>query len=118
MRDPKFLEKKAGNIHTNFFLKRISPHIILMMPEGKATEEFPKVDITLEQDGGVIKQILRDGQGEDRPCTGDTVSVHYVGCLDDGTEFDSSRSREQLFTFELGKGLISHQNEHISHIRQ
>ena len=89
-----------------------------MMPEEKTTEDFPKVDITLEQDGGVLKQILKDGQGEDRPCTGDTVSVHYVGCLEDGTEFDSSRSRKELFTFVLGKGLISHHNKHISHIRR
>ena len=74
-----------------------------MMPEEKTTEDFPKVDITLEQDGGVLKKILKDGQGEDRPCTGDTVSVHYVGCLEDGTEFDSSRSRKELFTFVLGK---------------
>jgi hypothetical protein len=44
--------------------------------------------------------------------------LYYVGCLEDGTEFDSSRSRKELFTFVLGKGLISHQNKHISHIRR
>ncbi len=32
---------------------------------------------------------------------GDTVAVHYVGTLDDGTEFDSSRGREPL-EFEVG----------------
>ncbi|MCK5127842.1 MAG: FKBP-type peptidyl-prolyl cis-trans isomerase [candidate division Zixibacteria bacterium] len=37
---------------------------------------------------------------------GDTVKVHYVGSLEDGTEFDSSRGKDPL-KFELGKpGII------------
>ena len=32
---------------------------------------------------------------------GDSVAVHYVGTLDDGSEFDSSRTREPL-VFEVG----------------
>lgn len=32
-----------------------------------------------------------------------TVEVHYVGTLDDGAEFDSTRSRGQPFRVELGK---------------
>jgi peptidylprolyl isomerase len=32
---------------------------------------------------------------------GDTVAVHYVGTLDDGSEFDSSRDGDP-FTFEVG----------------
>lgn len=37
--------------------------------------------------------------------TGDTVMVHYTGTLEDGTVFDSSRSREPL-QFTIGKGQL------------
>jgi FK506-binding protein 4/5 len=32
--------------------------------------------------------------------------VHYVGKLLDGTVFDSSRERNQPFTFRLGEGMV------------
>jgi peptidylprolyl isomerase len=36
---------------------------------------------------------------------GDTVSIHYTGTLDDGSEFDSSRGRAP-FQFTLGSGQV------------
>lgn len=39
---------------------------------------------------------------------GDSVQVHYVGTLDDGTQFDSSRERGQTLDFVIGApGLIA-----------
>ncbi len=37
---------------------------------------------------------------------GNTVSVHYTGTLTDGTQFDSSRTRGQPFSFKLGVGQV------------
>ena len=61
-------------------------------------------DITPDQDGGVLKAVKTQGTEEDGPLRGDTVYVHYVGTLLDGTQFDSSRDRGEKFSFKLGKG--------------
>jgi len=37
---------------------------------------------------------------------GNTVSVHYVGTLDDGTEFDNSRHREEALSVKVGSGQL------------
>jgi len=46
---------------------------------------------------------LRPGQGDEAQL-GKIVEVHYVGWLDDGTRFDSSRNDDRPFTFRLGAG--------------
>lgn len=53
---------------------------------------------------GIYYIIEKEGTGE-RPVTTDKVKVHYRGMLLDGTEFDSSYSRNQPSSFPL-KGVI------------
>lgn len=65
-----------------------------------------QIDLTPNKDGGVLKEILRDGEGEQSPSEGCTVFVHYHGTLPDGTVFDSSRERNQEFEFNLGQGQV------------
>ncbi|WP_422387046.1 FKBP-type peptidyl-prolyl cis-trans isomerase [Anabaena sphaerica] len=48
---------------------------------------------------------LVEGTGK-TPKSGQTVEVHYVGILEDGTKFDSSRDRNQTFKFKIGTGQV------------
>ncbi len=38
--------------------------------------------------------------------SGDVVSVHYTGTLDDGTVFDSSVTRGEPISFKIGEGKV------------
>ncbi|MBI4094697.1 MAG: FKBP-type peptidyl-prolyl cis-trans isomerase [Candidatus Liptonbacteria bacterium] len=53
----------------------------------------------------LVKEDIALGTGREAK-RGDTISVHYVGTLTDGTKFDSSLDRGEPFEFTLGAGRV------------
>ena len=56
----------------------------------------------------VVTKVTKEGDCNTKAKNGDTVSVHYVGKLDDanGKEFDASRPRGEPLDLELGSGMV------------
>ncbi len=52
-----------------------------------------KIEDTLEGTGSAVK-------------TGDTISIHYAGTLEDGTPFDNSYDRGEPFETPIGAGQV------------
>ena len=84
-----------------------TPTPVLSISESPAVTENPKQTpgpvITLS--GGLKVQDLVTGTGAEAK-NGKTISVHYVGTLENGKKFDSSVDRGQPFNFVLGSGQV------------
>ena len=50
-----------------------------------------------------VDEVVGTGQS---PRTGQNVTVHYTGTLENGTKFESSVDKGQPFTFPIGKGRV------------
>lgn len=68
------------------------------------TETSEKKEMTTTESGLQYTDLV-EGKGE-TPQTGQIVTVHYTGTLQDGTKFDSSRDRGQPFKFKIGLGQV------------
>jgi len=77
-----------------------------LLNEKKRMASFDETGyVDISGDGGLRKKIQEEGEGES-PQPNDEVEAHYTGTLDDGTVFDSSRSRGKPFKFTIGKGQV------------
>lgn len=83
------------------------------MPEPASTEVAPMyaeelgvdLDAMTKTDSGLHYVVLAEGDGAEA-AAGQSATVHYTGWLPNGTKFDSSRDRDQPFTFALGAGQV------------
>ena len=60
-------------------------------------------EVTLPSGLKVVDLVVGTGA---QPKAGQTVTVHYTGTLTDGKKFDSSKDRNQPFSFALGVGQV------------
>ena len=74
--------------------------IFLLPLVGHATEEA-----MVKTSSGLHYADLMVGQGREAHA-GETATVHYTGTLVDGTKFDSSKDRNNPFSFRLGAGHV------------
>lgn len=51
---------------------------------------------------GLQYRVIKSGSGSKTPVESDRVTVHYIGKLLDGKEFDNSYKRNQPATFQVG----------------
>jgi hypothetical protein len=74
-----------------------------------STDEQQAIDVSIAQDGGVMKTILEAAPNNalGPPFDGSEITAHYTGTLEaDGSKFDSSLDRGTPFKFTLGQGQV------------
>lgn len=83
---------------------------IVVVPQGEnANQMRANAYVEAADNKGNIKRMVIDdikiGNGEEVK-EGDVVSVHYVGKLQNGQEFDASKKRGEPFEFTVGAGRV------------
>jgi peptidylprolyl isomerase len=80
----------------------VKPRDLMAPDDGKNTEQNSSQIQKMDE---VKIEVLQEGTGEVSK-TGDTLTVHYVGTLENGTKFDSSVDRGTPFSFTLGQNRV------------
>jgi bifunctional DNA-binding transcriptional regulator/antitoxin component of YhaV-PrlF toxin-antitoxin module len=99
---PESLRKQAGLTPGTEIELEWNGHEIVLRKRVKMDKTASGLQKTAS---GLQYEDVVVGQGA-TPKPGQLVVVHYTGWLMDGTKFDSSRDRNQPFTFVLGQGRV------------
>lgn len=106
--------KKFNNLMYNSFDKfllnkeyhlKLRRNLHITMNSSNYPGEKISQDQDISGDGGIIKNILKEGKGlaiQD----GFQVKLNYQGQLSDGRVFDSSLTRKKPFSFKIGEGKV------------
>ena len=97
----------VGGVYYWFTVSKNQPEPAPAAPATVATSTSANQgsDNLIEGPSGLKYEILKNGAGGEAK-NGDEVLVHYVGTLENGTKFDSSRDRNEPFDFVLGTGAV------------
>lgn len=87
-------------------------------PVAKA-EASVKVGDTITTSSGLKYVITKHNPGGTKVTKGDKIDAHYTGTLKNGKKFDSSRDRNQPFSFIVGNGqVIAGWDEGFTYLRK
>lgn len=86
-------------------LQQPSTNSQLIAQNNISSEESMDLSNATTTDSGLKYIVVKEGDGAS-PQTGENVTVHYTGTLEDGSKFDSSRDRNRPFSFKLGVGQV------------
>lgn len=87
----------ASKIYKADFAKKLEQEASDSGLEGLTIEQIPMAEVETE--------ILQQGSGAEA-MVNDTLTVDYIGMLEDGAKFDSSLDSGQPFSFVLGAGKV------------
>ena len=95
-------KKTNPNVSTSY--SSIPPLSSPVASSSPTPSESPQADPVTYPDNLVVQDI-RLGTGAEVK-KGDTITVNYLGTLENGTKFDSSYDRNQPFTTQIGVGSV------------
>ncbi len=81
-----------------FLLVVAAAVLVVVIPMAACAKEKKMKD-------GLVMDDVKVGTGAEAKA-GQTVTVHYTGWLTNGKKFDSSKDRNEPFTFHLGAGEV------------
>lgn len=85
----------------------IAPASAIITPQASQANQMQELDINDFQatSSGLRIKDVAVGTGQEAQ-SGNSVTVHYVGALANGTKFDSSYDRNAPFTTQIGVGQV------------